>query len=136
MWENIWSDLILQVQKAEQGEINPLDAYIELKDMAEYIDNQIKHLKESAIIEAEKYKGDTYRGYQVDVRNVGGRYDYSHIVEICDLKAQIKELEKMAQASYKNGLKGLQMMSNDAELIQPAKYTDGSLAIVLKKINK
>jgi hypothetical protein len=134
MWENIWSDLILQVQKAEQGEINPLDAYIELKDMAEYIDNQMKFLKESAIVEAEKYKGDIYRGYQVDVRNVGGRYDYSNITEICDLKAQIKELEKMAQASYKNGLKGLQMMSNDAELIQPAKYTDGSLAIVLKKV--
>lgn len=134
MWENIWSDLILQVQKVDQGEISPLDAYIELKEMSEYIDNQLKYIKESAIVEAEKYKGDNYKGYSIDVRNVGGRYDYSHIEQISNLKAQIKELEKIAQESYKNGLKGLQMMSNDAELVCPAKYTDGSVSIILKKI--
>lgn len=119
---------------AENGDICPLETYISFKELAEYLSDRIDVLKPSALKEAEKYKGDVngYNGYIVDVREVGGKYDYSHIEEIAQLKERIKELEKASQNAYKIGLNGGAVVNGDGEEVIPAHYKSGTTAIVLK----
>jgi hypothetical protein len=119
---------------AEQGNICPLETYMNFKELNDFISDRIDVIKPSALKEAEKYKGDVngYNGYIVDVREVGGKYDYSHIDEIAQLKERIKELEKSAQNAYKIGLNGGAVVNGDGEEVIPANYKSGTTAIVLK----
>jgi hypothetical protein len=67
------------------------------------------------------------------VRSVGGRYTYDHIDEITALKEQIKDLEKLAQDSYRMSNKGSIMMNQETgEVTTPAHYKEGPTAIILK----
>jgi hypothetical protein len=68
----------------------------------------------------------------VDVREVGGKYDYSHIDEIVTLKERIKELEKASQNAYKISLQKGMIVTGDGEEVIPASYKQGTTAIVLK----
>jgi hypothetical protein len=92
-------------------------------------------IQPDALHEADAFKGQIYHGYQIDVREVGGRYTYDHIDEISDLKARLKDLEKSAQLSYKMSANGSIMMNEQTgEVTSPAHYKGGSTAIILKAI--
>jgi hypothetical protein len=119
---------------AENGDICPLATYIAFKEISDYLSDRIDVLKPMALKEAEKYKGDVngYLGYSIDVREVGGKYDYSHIDEIVTLKERIKELEKASQNAYKIGLNKGMIVTGDGEEVIPANYKPGTTAIVLK----
>ncbi len=119
---------------AENGGICPLETFISFKELAEYLNDRIEVIKPMALREAEKYKGDTngYCGYIVDVREMGGKYDYSNIEQIVQLKEQIKELEKASQNAYKISLYGGLVITGDGEEIQPAIYKPGTISISLK----
>jgi hypothetical protein len=119
---------------AKNGDICPLATFIGFKEISDYLSDRIDVLKPMALREAEKYKGDVngYLGYNVDVREVGGKYDYSHIDEIVSLKERIKELEKASQNAYKIGLQKGMMVTGDGEEVIPASYKQGTTAIVLK----
>lgn len=118
----------------ENGITNPLKTYIEFKEIAEYLSDRIEMIKPMAIKEAEKYKGDPngYCGYVVDVREMGGKYDYSNIEQIVKLKEQIKELEKASQNAYKISSHGGMVITGDGEEVQPAIYKPGTISIALK----
>lgn len=134
MIENIRKQIDEICELAEQGERCPLATYIEFKGIVELIDSLMDYIKPMALKEAEKYKGDAngYLGYSVDVREVGGKYDYSHIDEIVSLKERIKELEKASQNAYKIGLNKGMVVNGDGEEVIPANYKPGTTAIVLK----
>lgn len=119
---------------AENGDICPLDTYISFKELSEYLNDRIEVIKPMALKEAAKYKGDSngYCGYIVDVREMGGKYDYSNVEQIVKLKEQIKELEKASQNAYKISLHGGLVITGDGEEIQPAIYKPGTISIALK----
>jgi hypothetical protein len=92
-------------------------------------------IQPDALKEADAFKGQIYHGYQIDVREVGGRYTYDHIDEISRLKERLKDLEKSAQLSYKMSANGSIMMNEQTgEVTSPAHYKGGSTAIILKAI--
>jgi hypothetical protein len=118
---------------AKNGNANPLDVYIELKNLEAHVKYCKDLVQLNALDEAEKYKGQSYLGYDIDVRSVGGRYTYDHIDEITALKEQIKDLEKLAQDSYRMSNKGSIMMNEETgEVTAPAHYKEGPTAIILK----
>lgn len=119
---------------AEQGNICPLETYMNFKELNDFISDRIDVIKPSALKEAEKYKGDAngYCGYIIDVREMGGKYDYSNIEQIVKLKEQIKELEKASQNAYKISLQGGAVVTGDGEEVQPAIYKPGTISIALK----
>lgn len=134
------SEFTIQV---EEGNINSLDAYIAVKEIEKIISGDkssvgiLEQLRDLAIDEAEKVKGESYKGYKVELKQ-GGRYDYSHISKISDLKQEmkpleqsIKELQKVAQTAFKIG----HTMVDDetGEVIEPAKYIPYATSIVLTK---
>lgn len=134
MIENLKTQIDDLCQIAENGDICPLDTYISFKELADFLSDRIDALKPMALKEAEKYKGDPngYCGYLIDVREMGGKYDYSNIEQIVKLKEQIKELEKSSQNAYKISLQGGAIVTGDGEEVQPAIYKPGTVSIALK----
>lgn len=134
-FQEIFQAIEMQSIHAKNGNTNPLDVYIELKNLESFVKECKDLVQLDALEEAEKYKGQTYKGYQIDVRSVGGRYSYDHIEEIATLKEQLKALEKAAQESYKLSSKGNIMMNDQTgEVTLPAHYKEGPTAIVLKEV--
>lgn len=121
------------VFNALNGNISAFDTYITLKEAEKCLNDALNNLKESAMDEAIRYNGQYHRGYEINVSSVGGRYSYDHIAEYAILKEQLKQLEKNYQDAFKQSEKGLNLVSNDGELLPVAKYTPNQLSIQLKK---
>lgn len=122
------SDTMLEVGG---GNYCPLQFHIELKALADAIKEFQDQIKPLALVEASKWHGQVYCGYEITKKAGGGRYNYDHIPEIMELKNQVKELEKQAQNAYKTSSQGL-LISADGELITPAQYIQNEDTIQLK----
>jgi hypothetical protein len=134
-YEAIFNDVQAIAQNVGDGFESPLKAYIELKNLEALCKELKDQIQPDALHEADAFKGQVYHGYQIDVREVGGRYTYDHIDEISRLKERLKDLEKSAQLSYKMSANGSIMMNEQTgEITSPAHYKGGSTAIILKSI--
>jgi hypothetical protein len=134
-YEAIFNDVQAIAQNVGDGFESPLKAYIELKNLEALCKELKDQIQPDALHEADAFKGQIYHGYQIDVREVGGRYTYEHIDEISRLKERLKDLEKSAQLSYKMSANGSIMMNEQTgEVASPAHYKGGSTAIILKAI--
>jgi len=134
-YEAIFNDVQAIAQNVGDGFESPLKAYIELKNLEALCKELKDQIQPDALKEADAFKGQVYHGYQIDVREVGGRYTYDHIDEISRLKERLKDLEKSAQLSYKMSANGSIMMNEQTgEVTSPAHYKGGSTAIILKAI--
>ena len=127
-------DITKIVEQVLGGEISPLDTYIELKTLEKEIADALTKIKDEALLEAQKYNGADYKGFRIEVRDGGGRYNYEHIEQWNALKEQIKEVERMAQLSYKNQHSGYFMNELTGEIFEPARYTFSSPSILFKVI--
>jgi hypothetical protein len=125
------SKLANMMIEVEGGERCPLAFHIHLKEMAEAIKELQDQVKPLALVEAVKWHGQVYLGYEITKKAGGGRYNYDHISEIMELKNQVKELEKQAQYAYKTTTQGL-LISADGELITPAQYIQNEDTIQIK----
>lgn len=125
------SKLANMMIEVEGGERCPLAFHIHLKEMAEAIKELQDQVKPLALVEASKWHGQVYCGYEITKKAGGGRYNYDHIPEIIELKNQVKELEKQAQYAYKTTNQGL-LISADGELITPAQYIQNEDTIQIK----
>lgn len=114
-----------------EGNYCPFQFHIELKALADAIKEFQDQIKPLALVEASKWHGQVYCGYEITKKAGGGRYNYDHIPEIIELKNQVKELEKQAQNAYKTSSQGL-LITADGELITPAQYIQNEDTIQLK----
>ena len=130
------SDIIHQtdslITQIDQGETEALIHYIEIKNLISHLEASLKLIKNQAIEEANRYNGETYRGYEIQVREGGGRYSYDHLPQWRHLKDQLKEMEKVAQNAFKMYLKGDIYVSNDGEQIEPAQFKQNEPSILFK----
>jgi hypothetical protein len=134
-YEAIFNQVQAIAQNVGDGFESPLKAYIELKNLETLCKELKDQIQPDALHEADAFKGQIYHGYQIDVREVGGRYTYDHIDEISRLKERLKDLEKSAQLSYKMSANGSIMMNEQTgEITSPAHYKGGSTAIILKAV--
>jgi len=117
---------------AMAGDINPFDVFISLREIENDIKFAFDLIRDSAMVEAQKYHGQEYRGYNVNVGGVGGRYTYDHIPEYVELKNALKEMEKRCQESFKLSERMIAMVDDNGEQITPAFYKSGATAITLK----
>jgi len=133
--DDIIDSVIQAVHDVEHGYVEALGVYIALKNLGEHIDQAINQIKPQALNEARQYHNQEYHGYQIEVREAGGRYSYDHIPEYAQLKERLKVIEKQAQVAYKLSATNLGSMvvTGDGEEMLPAHYKTGSTAIVLKK---
>jgi hypothetical protein len=115
------------------GQALPMDLLLVLKQVKELIDDiEVTHAEDFNKA-AMFYNKQVYDGYNIEVRTGGGRYNYDHIPEIMSLSEQIKELQAKAQSSYRIALTSLSAVSEDGELITPAKFIPSKDSIIVKK---
>jgi hypothetical protein len=117
------------------GNVNEFDAFIYLREIKKTLDDLIDQVKDKATQEAEKYKGQTYKGYRVDIQNLGGRYSYSHIQEHKEIAERLKSFEQSARDAYLMSQKGNTLVNDyTGEVLPMAQYKAGTDTIKLTPV--
>ena len=116
----------------EGGNYCPLQFHIELKEMAEAIKELQDQVKPLALTEAVKWHGQVYLGYEITKKAGGGRYNYDHIPQVMELRAELKEREKLHQHAYKNMNHGIYLNEQTGEVYEPAQYIQNEDTIQIK----
>jgi len=131
------NSIIEQLDKAlynaVSGNTSAFDTYINFMEIRDSLEEHIATIKSHAMDEAIRYNGQQHRGYEIKVGSVGGRYSYDHIPEYIQLKEQLKEMEGNYQDAFKQYEKGLQIVTDDGELMPVANYKPNAVSIQLKK---
>lgn len=115
------------------GQALPIDLLLVLKQVKELIDEIETTHADDFVKAANFYNKQVYEGYTIEVRTGGGRYNYEHIPEIVTLNEQLKELQAKAQSSYRIALNNINAVTEDGELIAPAKFIPSKDSIIVKK---
>lgn len=130
------TDLFEQVDQAVAdvlgGNTEALLTYIELRQLAEHIDEALEQIKGQALKEGSQYHGQQYHGYEIQVREGGGRYAYDHLPEWALLKEQMKAIEKDAQNAYKLHSTGRMCVTEEGEVITPAEFKPNGPSLLFK----
>jgi len=121
-------------EQVEEGTINPLTAYIQLRYVKEGIEAAIKSIEEAAIEETRKYGREEIMNNGAVVRLVEGtpRYSYKNIPQWNVLKDKMAKIEELAKVASK-GMKGF-IVDENGEEIPAADVTYSRPYITLKKI--
>ena len=117
-----------------EGNVNEFDAWIYLREIKKTLEDIIDQIQEKAVTEAEKYKGQIYKGYHVQVAELGGRYSYDHIKEYKQTKEQIKAIEEKAKDAFNMWKKGNALIDENGEEVICAEYKAGKTSITLKPV--
>lgn len=115
------------------GYSESLELYIALKQVEDTIEQIKSDLNEDFLNQANKFNGQAYGGYTVEVRTGGGRYEYDHIPEYVELSTRLKNIQEIAKTSYRLSMSNNGMISEDGELMVSAKFVPYKDSIVLKK---
>jgi len=121
-------------EQVEEGTINPLTAYIQLRYVKEGIEAAIKSIEEAAIEETRKYGREEIMNNGAVVRLVEGtpRYSYKNVPQWNVLKDKMAKIEELAKVASK-GMKGY-IVDENGEEIPAADVTYSRPYITLKKI--
>ena len=116
------------------GDIDPLKAFIQLKAQEQSVKGALAIVKSHAVEKASTYGEKTFKafGAEVQCKSAAGRWDFKHIEPIIKLKEQVKDYEGMAKDAYKLIEKGRQVIDENGEVVEPAKYTPGEDIISIK----
>ena len=119
-------------EKGINGEINPLEAYIDLKSIESCLKDVLKGLQEDAINEAEKYgKGEHEAfGAKFNIRNGATRYDFKKIAEWAEMSAKLKAFEEARKSIIKSGQS--EVYDANGELIELPIVKPGATTIAIK----
>lgn len=123
------------IEKAENGEIDALDAYVQVKIASEYISNLSKGLKPFAEDEADRYGKEEATMYGCAIQQTSGstKYDYSHDEVWSEIKAEIYALMaklKEREDFMKKAMSFSGVVDEDGVEIPPAKAIGGSAASI------
>jgi hypothetical protein len=123
----------------EDGTMNALEGYVELKRLEAQVEVALGQLKDGAIEQARTYgKGehDAY-GAVIQTKSGAGRWDFKHLPWYTNLDMMLKTKQEQAKAAY-NAQQKMQPLPVDIETgeeVQPATYTPGAetVSISLRK---
>ena len=117
----------------QNGEVNALEAFINLKKIEEIIKQVKKNVDDLVIEEAAKYNTKTFTTFDAEVtlKNSATRYDYSNIPEIVNKELELKALKDKHKAALKSNVIDL----DTGELVE-APIVKGGKEVVSIKLNK
>ena len=99
---DIYATLQNYAEAIENGQTNPLNAYVELKQFSDLISDMMDQVKQQAVEERRKYgKEDIVRnGYRIEVANGRKIWKYENSQKWQQLNAQRKTYEELMQKAY------------------------------------
>lgn len=106
----------------DNGNVNPLTVYAELKSLSDLLDSMMAKVKDQAVEERRKYgKEEIIRnGYLIEVANGRRMWKYDHSTRWVELNEKRKTYESLMQKAYH----GANLADVDTgEIIEPATLT-------------
>ncbi len=115
------------------GEINALEAFIQLKKMVDVATKIMTEIKRDAVDEADKYQGKTFEafGAKIEKRNGGGTWNYKHLDTWCKINDQKKVMEDLHKSAYRMGGNSI-IDPNTGEIVQPAEWKPNADTLSIK----
>ncbi len=130
------------IQDAKDGNLNRLDAIIELREARKELENAIDEIKkyedkekEAIAMEAAEYP-EGYKGYQFEFRNGRKLWNFKTIPEFNEISERLKEVQDTAIATFELFQKtGQKPITEDGELLPMPElnYAKSSLVVKAKK---
>ncbi len=119
----------------ENGEIDPIKAFLVLKEIENRSKEYKKKIEDIALEEVSKYgrEGTNIDGYKVNIKKSAGRWDFNHIEEIVDLENKLKALKDKHKGSYHQSQNNLTSIGEGGEVVDPAKFKEGRDIIIVSK---
>ena len=132
--KHIVDEIAAMLMAVEDGNENPLRAYVELKRIEKVVEESLKQVFPEAMTEASKYSEKTfsYNGAEVTKKANPGRWDFKSCPRVEDVAAQLKEAQEQAKAAYNQSQKGALLLDSDQCVIEPAHYMHGSDSLSIK----
>ena len=132
--KHIVDEIAAMLMAVEDGNENPLRAYVELKRIEKVVEESLKQVFPDAMLEASKYPEKTFAfvGAEITKKANAGRWDFKSCPRVEDVAAQLKEAQEQAKEAYKQSQKGAMLLDGDQCVIEPASYLHGSDTISVK----
>jgi hypothetical protein len=110
------------VQQVIDGNEPALPCYGELLEVKSYIEKCILAIKDHAISEADNFDEKTFQFNGFKFTKVEGKriYKFDHIKEWIDRRDNLKTFELMAKSAADKYGKGVTMVDDDGQVIEPA----------------
>lgn len=120
------------VQQVIDGNADPLEAYIHIKDLERYIKQCNEAVEPLAYQEADKWTEKTfvYKGAEIQKKNSAGRWDFTNVALYKESQQRLKQIEELAKVAAKGGATVVDEKSG--EVVEPAVYTEGKAIISIK----
>lgn len=123
-------------EKALEGEISPLKAFIDLKKEIERLSQLQDKVKRLAIEEAgqeDNKKFEIFGAIVTYVESAGSRWDFSQIPEWKEKSTELKNIEQKHKAAYQAWKRGAIYVDEETgEQVTPAAYKEGNPTIQVK----
>ncbi len=112
------------VNSVNDGDVSPLEAWFEMKQMAEKVKWSMSLIEDAAINERESIGTDDYKvaGFRIEVVQGRKMYSYKHIGKSKELDVHRKQVEQAAKAAADTGN---MVVDPYGEEIEPAEITFG-----------
>jgi hypothetical protein len=119
-------------QQVEEGWLNPLEALIELRRIADIVEAAIDYVKPLAVDRATDWKEKTFLYKGVEIRKMDGtrRWSYPDFEPYMIAKTQVKRLEGLMQQVTESGRELCDIVTG--EIVPPAKVTYTAPTLALK----
>ncbi len=122
-------------QDVWDGKESPLKAYGIAKEYLKQATEAMKAIEEAALEEASKYeKSFETEGFSFEQRNGSKRFDFKHLEEWKTKKDELAEIEKKYKASYNAFQVNLSSVSEDGEVIDLPKVSQGKDSLIVKRV--
>jgi len=117
-------------EDVEQGNVDALEAYIQLKSIEKELKESLSMVQEFALQEAEKYGPGEFEafGASINVKNGAGRWSYKELPWFNTYQLE----QDAAKQAYKMSQKGQKLITEDGEVIIPAEFTPGKLTLSIR----
>ena len=109
------------VQDVQDGNEDPLKAYVELMKLQKSIEEAIKYIKDEAINAASNYGKEKFEKYGYEIKYNQGRkiWDFKNIRQWNEYKQKLAEVEEFGKLAYSAYEKGGQFVDPDTGEIIP-----------------
>lgn len=127
----IMGDVIIST---EEGNTQPLSAYLFLKQIEEILDKFKDQIKKDAISEAEKWgeKSFSLNGAKITVRSDPATWKYDNCEFVLKAQEDLKKKQEMAKNAWIAFEKGTNLVTDDGEIIPHAIKVPGGTNISIK----
>lgn len=90
------------VQDVQDGNEDPLKAYVELMKLQKSIEEAIKYIKDEAINAASNYGKEKFEKYGYEIKYNRGRkiWDFKNIKQWNEYKQKLNDIEEFAKMAY------------------------------------